>query len=315
MSFSSDTKNEIIKYSESTKHQRICRLMGMLCCGAKFIRKDSGCLIRFSTENPKIAGHFYSLVKNECLIKTVLKINRSTSGAVYFVNISEKSAINALLRVCVQIHNNETYDRFEEFRPYMSFIKSETDIKAFVRGAFISCGSVINPRKNCHLEFVTQSSELSDSLCMMLKNIEFNPKCTMRKNSYVIYFKNGSEISDILASLGAFDSLMEYHNIKIMKDMRNSINRRINCDNANIDKTVDASQKQCDAIEKLQRLGILEKQSKHLREIADCRLKYRELSLAELGAMMDPPIGKSGVNHRLRKLVELAEKYRGQKNL
>lgn len=311
MSFSSDTKNEIIKYNESTKHQRICRLMGMLFFGAKVILKNDGCLIRFSTENPKIAGHFYSLVKKECFIKTVLKINRSVGGAVYFVNITDENAINEILRICGQIHNNENYDKFEGFKSDMSYIKSQADKKAFVRGAFLACGSVINPQKNCHLEFASQSDDISKSLCDILNDIGFNPKCTMRKNSYVIYFKKSSEISDLLAVLGAFDSLMEYHNIKILKDMRNSVNRKYNCDNANINKTVDASGKQCAAIEKLMRLGILEKQSEQLREIAKYRLEYKEYSLADLGAMMNPPISKSGVNHRLRKLVELSEKYRG----
>jgi len=132
----------------------------------------------------------------------------------------------------------------------------------------------------------------------------------VRKSNYVIYFKNATDVGDILITVDAFDSFMEYQNIKILKDVRNNTNRKINCDSANLMKTVEASLVQVQAIEKLQRLGVLEKLSPQLQEIAKIRLEHRELNLQELGSMLSHPIGKSGVNHRLRKLIAEAEKYK-----
>ena len=126
----------------------------------------------------------------------------------------------------------------------------------------------------------------------------------------MVYFKNASEVGDLLITVDAYDSFMEYQNIKIMKDVRNNTNRKINCDNANLSKTVEASLVQVQAIEKLQRFGVLDQLSPQLKEIALLRLQYRELNLVELGAMLSHPIGKSGVNHRLRKLIAEAEKYK-----
>ena len=171
-------------------------------------------------------------------------------------------------------------------------------------------GSVSDPKKNSHLEFVTSHYRLSHDFQKLLNECDLMAKIVVRKSNYVLYFKNSQEIADILIMLDSFNSLMEYHNAKIMKDMRNSINRKMNCDNANLSKTVEASLMQVRAIEKLERLGILDKLTPQLKEIAKLRLEYRELSLQELGAMLSPPIGKSGVNHRLRKLVEEADKYK-----
>ncbi len=309
MSFSSDVKNEIINQTEMTKRQRIARLLGMLCFGARISNTDGGFRLKFSTENPKIARTLYQLIKNDCDIKANLRVFRGPKSIVYFVTIDDTLEINDLFHTCGLLKRSEEIKDFGSYFISTSFISDSSEKKAFIRGAFLASGSVINPNKNCHLEFVTAHKRLCDDMSKLLSEFDLTVKTALRKTNYVIYFKHNSDVADILTLLGAYDSVMEYHNIKIIKDMRNSINRKMNCDSANMTKTLDAAFRQAQAIEKLQKLGVLDKMSDQLREVARLRLEYKELGLKELGEMMNPPLGKSGVNHRLRKLVEEAEKY------
>lgn len=310
MSFSADVKNEIINQTEMTKRQRIARLLGMLCFGARISDSKDGFRLKFATENPKIARTLYQLIKNDCAIKANLRVFRGPKSVVYFVTLEDTLEINDLFHTTGILKRSEDIAGFSTFRINPSYISDTAEKKAFIRGAFLASGSVITPQKNCHLEFVTSHQRLCSDMEQLLTEFDLSAKTVVRKSNYVIYFKNSSDVADILTILGAYDSLMEYHNIKILKDVRNSINRKMNCDTANMTKTIDAAFKQAQAIEKLERLGVLDKLSEQLQEIARLRLEYKELGLKELGAMMNPPLGKSGVNHRLRKLVEEADRYK-----
>lgn len=293
-----------------TKRQRIARLLGMLCFGARISGSKDGFRLKFATENPKIARTLYQLIKNDCAIKANLRVFRGPKSVVYFVTLEDTLEINDLFHTTGILKRGEDIAGFTTFRINPSYISDTSEKKAFIRGAFLASGSVITPQKNCHLEFVTSHQRLCSDMEQLLTEFDLSVKTAVRKSNYVIYFKNNSDVADILTILGAYDSLMEYHNIKILKDVRNSINRKMNCDTANMTKTIDAAFKQAQAIEKLQRLGVLDKLSEQLQEIARLRLEYKELGLKELGAMMNPPLGKSGVNHRLRKLVEEADRYK-----
>ena len=309
MSFSSDVKNEIINQTEMTKRQRIARLLGMLCFGGRIARSDDGLRLKFATENPKIARSLYQLIKNDCAIKANLRVFRGPKTVVYFVTLDDQLEINDLFHTTGILKRGEELSDFTNFYINSSYVSDTPEKKAFIRGAFLASGSVITPQKNCHLEFVTSHKRLCNDMKKLLEEFGLSVKEAVRKSSYVLYFKNNSDVADILTLLGAYDSVMEYHNIKILKDVRNSINRKMNCDAANMTKTLDAAFRQAQAIEKLKKLGVLGELSDQLQEVAELRLAHKELGLKELGEMMNPPIGKSGVNHRLRKLVEEAEKY------
>lgn len=182
--------------------------------------------------------------------------------------------------------------------------------RAYLRGAFLAAGSVSDPEKSYHLEFICKSGERADEIRELLGTFEIDAKQVIRRKNHVVYLKEGTQIVDTLNVIGAHHALMDYENSRIFKDMRNSVNRRVNCETANIDKTVAASVKQTEDIELIKQRGAYDKLAPALKEIADIRLQYPNVSLKELGELLDPPIGKSGVNHRLRKLSEIAEGLR-----
>ncbi len=310
MSFSADVKNEIITSIEGNRKQKLSFVLGMLCFGARLIKTQERTRLRFTTENPKIARKLYTLIKNDFSIVAKLTIHKTLKNIMYIVAIDDEKYIEELFYITGLLKRGEAINSFLNFRISSSVIENPACRKAFIKGAFLGGGSVSDPQKNTHLEFVTSHYKLSRDFQKLLNSCEFSPKTVLRKSNYVLYFKNAGEVADILVMLDTFDSLMEYHNVKIMKDMRNNINRKTNCDTANLNKTVEASLIQVRAIEKLKRLGVFDNLPLQLKEIADLRLEYREMSLQELGSMLSSPIGKSGVNHRLRKLVTEAEKYK-----
>jgi len=183
--------------------------------------------------------------------------------------------------------------------------------RAYIRGAFISGGSLSDPEKTYHMEFVNSSQSLITSLSRIIGGFGAHSRVIRRKSHYIAYLKEGEHIVDLLNVMGAHLSLMDLENLRIVKDMRNNVNRIVNCETANLSKVVLAAVKQINDIEYINRskgLGYLNGQ---LLEVANLRLANTESSLAEIGMMLVPPVGKSGVNHRLRKISEIAESLRG----
>lgn len=178
--------------------------------------------------------------------------------------------------------------------------------RAYLRGAFLSAGSTTDPQKGYDVEFVCLDKDKADLIQKCLDSFDIDAKCTLRKGTYVVYIKEAEAVVDTLNVLGAHKSLMNLENLRAEKDFRNLINRKVNCETANIAKTVGAAGKQIEDIRKIEENMGLDKLPESLRQIAKIRLEHTESSLSELGALMDPPIGKSGVNHRLRKLSEIA---------
>lgn len=194
------------------------------------------------------------------------------------------------------------------------YIFKDEDIKrAYIRGAFIGGGSISNPEKTYHLEFVTHSEEYAKDLSNLINTFSLNSKVIQRKNSFIVYIKEGEQIVDLLNVIGAHSSLLEIENIRIMKEMRNNVNRLVNCETANLSKTVNAAVRQVESIKLIQSQIGLQRLPDNLREIAELRLNYPDESLKELGEMLDPPVGKSGINHRLRKIEKIAEELRTSK--
>ncbi len=180
--------------------------------------------------------------------------------------------------------------------------------RALIRGAFLAGGTVIDPKKHYNLELVTNHKSVCDEMKQLLMEEQFIVKDVNRKGKQVLYLKNSEAISDFLSYLGAFKAQMELLNVKIVKEIRNDFNRTANSETANLEKTINASVQQVKAIELLQKKGLFHEIPEDLQEIALLRLAHKEMSLGELGALMQPPLSKSGVNHRMKRILELAKK-------
>lgn len=183
--------------------------------------------------------------------------------------------------------------------------------RVFLRDAFLETGSMSNPEKGYHLEFVCENENQAQNLIDTMQKYEITAKTVQRRRYTIVYIKESEDIVRLLNVMGAHNCLMELENLRILKDMRNSINRQVNCETANISKTVSAANKQLEDIEYIKEHYGFDNLSENLREMAKIRLAYPDATLKELGERLVPPVGKSGVNHRLRKLSELADSIRG----
>ena len=189
-------------------------------------------------------------------------------------------------------------------------LKNQCCMRAFLRGAFLAGGSVSDPLKTYHFEISCSSNEKALQLLQLMAQFDIEGKSILRKRHYIVYIKEGAQIVDMLNVMGAHHSLMEMENVRILKEMRNTVNRRVNCETANINKTVSAAVKQVEDITLIRDSIGFSQLSEGLREIAQLRLDYPEATLTELGRMLSAPVGKSGVNHRLRKLSMMADDLR-----
>lgn len=306
MSFSQDAKNELVKIKNVSTAAEICELMGAIAFGGRLKREGGRLTLSVVTENPKTARRLYQLMKSAIGVNSKIKINKGSS-VFYTVYAEDDDAVHVMIALGF-ISKPSDVNYMNSFRINTEYIDKTAKRKAFVRGVFLTSGTVMSPGKKYHLEFATPSYGLHNDLYAVLKELGLNPKVVVRTSNMVIYFKNSEEIADILGFMGAYKVLMDFHNAKILKEIRNNVNRTTNCEEANLRKMVDASVEQVNAINKLIECGKYDSLPQSLKEIAKIRLEHREHSLKELGEMLDPPLGKSGVNHRLRKIQELAEK-------
>ena len=189
-------------------------------------------------------------------------------------------------------------------------VRKECCKRSYLRGVFLGAGSLSDPENSYHLEIVTNSEEYSEALVQLMNSFGLDPHISSRKNNLVVYLKDSEQIVDYLNIIGAHRALLELENIRIQKEMRNQVNRLVNCETANMNKTIDAAYHQMQNIELIARIMGFEKLSPQLRAVAEARLENPEVSLKELGQLMDPPLGKSGINHRMRKLEEIADELR-----
>ena len=290
MSFSSDVKNELCRRFPSKLCDCVAECYGVLLYCNTFTGRE----VRIITENARFAERLKELF-NAAFSRSFDELRISDSGKHSLI-----------------INNVETLDIiFEAFgfssdeilshHINLGVLESDCCRESFLRGAFLAGGSITDPVKSYHLELVTPHYHVSNEMYVLLCEMGFTPKSLSRSGNYINYFKRSTAIEDFLTTLGAPQSAMALMEAKIEKDMRNSINRRVNCDTANVSKTVDAAAAHLDAIAKLN----LDELPEKLRETARLRLLNPELSLTELAELFDPPVTKSGLNHRLRKLREL----------
>ena len=284
MSFSSEAKKEILKILPSARHCREAALCALLGCTGTF-RTDEDGVLHFLpvSENADILGKCFTLLSKATNIRFTWHDTR------YDLPADAVQKAYALYTV-----------------PFEERLAKECCRKAWLREMFLCLGSVTDPAREYHMEFACPHETEADRLVKVLASLGIQARVTRRKKNHVVYIKDSAAIGDVLLMIGAHTSYLELENALILKDMRNSINRRVNFETANIVKAVGAAQRQIDDIRLLEKKGVLKHLPDTLRQIAEVRLEYPDATLKELGAHLNPPVGKSGVNHRLRRLSEIA---------
>ncbi len=311
LSFSSAVKNELCRID--TEHNgslfelaAAARISGLI----KVVNTNE-INLRLITENAAFARRVFSQIKDLYGINAEISIRRSRKLKKNIVYILVLTSSKGLMKVLEDI--NIRVSEKVEYVPYAEGMKKKECRKAYLRGAFLASGSMSDPEKTYHLEIICHNMILATEVNELMDSFNLNSKVTKRKGNYVVYLKEGENIVDFLNIIGAHSALLELENIRILKEMRNNVNRIVNCETANLQKTVDASVRQVENINYIRDNLGFDKLPENLREIARIRLNYSDASLKELGEMLNPPLGKSGVNHRLRKLDKIAESLRNMK--
>ena len=252
--------------------------------------------ICYSTVNEFNINRFSKLLSNMNILDFKIEIKGKIFKITFpKINMEELSYKEMDIELSFKLQNN--LKNIEKIKP-----QEEMAIKALIRGLFLGSGSVNNPENKYHLEIILSTQENAKIIVELLKKVNINMKELARKNGYSLYLKEGEEISKFLAFIGANSAVLKFEEIRVIRDMKNNINRKVNCETANLSKTVQAAVKQIEAIKKLQKQGKFETLPENLKEIAILRLKNPDASLSELGQMLKEPIGKSGVNHRLKQI-------------
>lgn len=287
MSFSGEVKEELAKHISPARHCQIAELAAILHFCGQYGRDENGFYtIGLQTENEAVVKKCFTILKKTFNIESGLALDRQKMDGILKKIGNPEEPVSRIL------------------------LKNSCCQRAFLRGAFLSVGSMSDPSKGYHLEFNCTDKEKAGQLQEIMRNFDIESKIILRKKYHVVYLKEGSGIVDLLNVCEAPVSLMNLENLRILKEMRNSVNRRVNCETANIAKTVNAAARQVEDIEYIKSHYGFQNLPAALREMAEIRLEYPDIPLKELGEYFSPPIGKSGVNHRLRKLGELAERLR-----
>lgn len=312
MSFSTSTKNELSRVMPKEKSFAIAELAAIIrMSGTIQLMGFKKLNIKISTENAAIARKIFKLLKTHFNIHTeiMVKKNKNLKKNNNYILIITNSMGSSELLKAVGILKESGSLYIDSSIPNM-LLKDDDCKRSYIRGAFLGGGSISDPEKTYHMEFVTNNEEFSIGFKNLINSFGFNSKIVSRKNNYVIYLKESDQISDLLNIMGAHSALLNLENVRIVKEMRNNVNRIVNCETANLSKTVNAAIRQMENIEYIKNTIGLDSLPKNLREIAYLRIECEDLSLKELGEMLTPPIGKSGINHRLRKIEKIAEELK-----
>ena len=313
MSFSARVKEELSHQLSKARHCQIAELAAILSlCGKIHIDEEDHFSIRIHTENVAVARKYFTLLKNTFNIKADISIRRNAflkkSRSYTLLVRDHENALRVLEAVKMVDAQGNVGENLSVVRNLV--IQNACCKKAFIRGAFLAAGSLSDPEKFYHFEIVCASLEKAVQLQNVILTFDIDAKIVVRKKYYVVYIKEGSQIVELLGLMEAHVALMELENIRILKEMRGNVNRQVNCETANINKTVSAAVKQINDIVFIRDTAGFESLPPGLAQIARARLEKPEATLKELGEDLEPPVGKSGVNHRLRKLCELAERLR-----
>lgn len=314
MSFSADTKSELSRIENSSKRLDIAELSAIVrLSGTIQLSGNMQISLKITTELNVIARRVFKILKNNFDINTSITVNKNQmlkKNNSYVLTVTPEMGASKLLVRLGILENEHTFFTRNDIPPEV--VNEPEDANAYIRGAFLGSGSINDPEKNYHMEFVANNEDYAYELSDLINSMGFNSKIVARKNNFVVYLKESEQISDLLTIMGANNAMFALQNAKIMKDMRNKVNRIVNCETANLSKTVDAAVRQVESILIIQKTIGISKLPKNLQEVALLRLEYEDMSLKELGEHLHPPLGKSGVNHRFKKIEEIANRYRDQ---
>lgn len=302
MSFASDLKDELCKEVPEEESALHALLYGFLLFSYKF-RSDE---ISFSVLHEPTARLFAEALMTHCGVPAKITFKERVRGTLYKVCIEKASERRKVMDAFYHVPGEP------HLRINRANIENEEDVRYFLRGAYLVCGSLTNPEKDYHCEFDVSYMNLCKDLSALIGEVLAQPKSTIRRSSYMVYYKESENIEDLLTYIGAPMSAVELMNIKIIKDIKNRVNRRMNCDNANLDKTLNASFQQVQDIKYIFDVKGNTFLSEELRTVAEIRLENPDMSLRELGESVEPPLSRSGVNHRLKRISEIAAEIRKQ---
>ncbi|EHR3632369.1 DNA-binding protein WhiA [Listeria monocytogenes] len=308
MSFASETKKELTHMDVSDSDAKVelaafIRMNGAISFSSQLVIMD------VQTENAAIARRMYQLLKDlyevpiELLVRRKMKLKKNN---VYIVRL--KSGTRGILGDLRILEPPMTFTKSID----RGFVKKRSAKRAYLRGAFLASGSVNNPETSSyHLEIFSVYEEHNEAICALMNQFDLNARTLERKNGFITYLKEAEKITEFLSIIGATSALLHFEDVRIMRDMRNSVNRLVNCETANLNKTINAAVRQIDNIKYIQSTVGLEALPERLREIAALRIANEDVTLKELGEMLTTgQVSKSGINHRLRKLDQIAERLR-----
>ncbi len=311
MSFSKEVKDELSRQISHARHCQIAEIAAIISLCGKISYED-GTIIRIQSENITVARKYYTLIKKafyyscEISVKKNVFLKKSKTYTLYIID--ELVASNVLKATKLINSDGNKHSVINSLIVQNSCCK-----RAFLRGAFLSAGSISDPEKTYHFEIVVIDELKAKKIQEIINSFDIDAKIVIRKKYFVVYIKEGAQIVDMLNVMEAHISLMNLENVRIIKEMRNTVNRQVNCETANLNKTVSAAVKQLEDIKYLQSTIGLSELAKGLEEVALLRLEKPEATLKELGVLLSPQVGKSGVNHRLRKISDIADSLRENK--
>lgn len=304
MSFSSQIKDELCQKISAARHCQLAELAAILQFNMKCHMEDGRMQLVIHSENEGTIRKCFTILQKAVNIESVLDIACDRQS----ITVTDSELIRRILQA-VKLWDEES-GYLERESVDSRLLTQECCRRAFIRGCFLSAGSVSSPEKFYHFEIVCTKEDLAKQLQSLFSGFGVEAKIVQRKRYHVVYLKEGDQISDSLNLMDAPVAVMDFENVRILKDVRNRVNRNVNCETANINKTAAAAAAQLEAIIYLRDTIGLEELPEGLAEIAKVRLEMPEASLTELGESLYPPVGKSGVNHRLRKLKLLADQHK-----
>jgi len=309
VSFASEIKKELTGIEEKTIESLEAELSALIRMNGVLSTLKESFTLDVQTENAAIARRIYTLIKEiyhhpvELLVRKKMKLKKNN---VYIVRL-KKEVKDLLQRLKVIDEDGNMIDTIPN--KYLTNEKSE---KAYLRGAFLAGGSINNPETSSyHLEIFTSNESHNDSVCTLLNTFDLKGRTLQRRNGYITYIKEAEKITEFLIIIGAHNALFKFEDVRIVRDMRNSVNRLVNCETANLNKTIGAAFRQIESIQFIENTVGIEVLPQKLQEIAKLRVEHQEVSLRELGELVqNEKISKSGVNHRLKKIEQFADKLR-----
>ena len=311
MSFSSDLKEELCRVINNDEFCMMAELTGFLITNCNIVKENNEFTLRMSTENSTAIRRVYTYFKKIYNVTPISNIEKEKTfkDSLFQLRIVDKDALEEIFKnsyINIDVRLQIVIDKKDEIK------SKECCIRSFLRGVFVGAGSITNPNNRYHLEIVANSVENANFINELITEAGLSSKVIKRKKDYVIYLKGAEDISEFLTIIGSNKSKLTFEETRVIKDMRNSVNRINNFENANFDKTIDAGLEQIADIEIIKGNRKFSKLPEGLKQLAKLRLSYKEATLEELGNMLEPKLSRAGVSHRFKKIREIANELRNK---